>query len=384
MIVCSQCSSDSGVPFIDAGTLTCVRGAFEPGRPVSPFAFELTRQYPTVEFVHRGLTDAGQPVVPVMLDLILAYPQPVPALFSLIGDAGSATLDQVPESAMTSVTPGANAARRFGSRLAVDAEATSPRQAVNGLPPMLWYARCSGVADIAPAESDSAFCQANGFTCGSVTATDNTGAMRTATCGPCQGGQVCRPATSAGWPSMRCRQCVVESDAQFCNRLGKDCGSVTALDDCDVMRTANCGSCMMPASCGGGGTMNVCGGGMVTCTYYRNTLPSGSPSCDFGDAGVNSVQTQSFTQLTFVWNAARARYQHSTTVPSIILGGSLELYMYSATDTSVSWSEGGVIGTRSGNQISVNGTASRQSPPGCPNNTIHTSCVGSAPFVFVP
>ena len=56
----------------------------------------------------------------------------------------------------------------------------------------------------------------------------------------------------------------------------------------------------------------------------------------------------------------------------------------SATDTSVSWSEGGVIGTRNGNEISVNGSASRQSPPGCPNNTIHTSCVGSAPFVFVP
>jgi hypothetical protein len=343
----------------------------------------LSRQHPTVSFLHRGLTDAGAPVLPVVLDLPLAYPYPVPALFSLV-DTGSGTLTQLAESPMTTIAPGANAALRLGNRLAVDAEANSSRQAVLGLPPMVWYARCSGVADIAPPETDSAFCQANGFTCASVTATDNTGTMRTAVCGPCQGGQVCRPSTASGWPSMRCRQCNVESDAQFCNRLGKDCGSVTAPDDCDVMRTANCGSCTMPSSCGGGGTQNVCGGGTVTCTYYRNTQPSASLGCDFGDAGINSVQTQSFTQLTFVWNPMRARYEVTTTVPSIVLGGVVELYLYSATATNVLWSEGGTLGARNGNVITVSGQAQRSSPPGCPNNTIHTSCVGAAPFVFVP
>lgn len=383
LVICGQCTQAGGVPLLDAGTgtLTCIRGALEPGRPASPFAFEMVRQHATVDFLHRGLTDAGLPVLPVVLDLPLAYPYPVPALFTLVGDAGATTLTQLAESAMTTVAPGANAALRLGSRLAVDADASSPRLAVGGLPPMLWYARCSGVADLSPPETDSAFCQANGFSCASVTATDNTGTLRTAVCGPCQGGQVCRPSTASGWPSMQCRQCNVESDAQFCNRLGKDCGSVTALDDCDVMRTANCGACSMPSICG---STNVCGGGSVTCMYYRNTQPSGSPSCDFGDAGINSVQTQTFTQLSFVWNPMRARYQHTTTVPSIILGGVLELYLYSATDTNVSWSEGATIGTRSGNVITVSGQASRQSPPGCPNQTIHTSCVGAAPFVFVP
>jgi hypothetical protein len=56
-------------------------------------------------------------------------------------------------------------------------------------------------------------------------------------------------------------KCVQESDASFCTRLQKDCGSVTADDNCGVARTVDCGSCSAPATCGGSGQENVCGYG---------------------------------------------------------------------------------------------------------------------------
>ena len=56
--------------------------------------------------------------------------------------------------------------------------------------------------------------------------------------------------------------CTPESDAAFCSRLAKNCGSVTGTDNCGASRTvSSCGSCTSPQTCGGGGTANVCGGG---------------------------------------------------------------------------------------------------------------------------
>jgi hypothetical protein len=54
--------------------------------------------------------------------------------------------------------------------------------------------------------------------------------------------------------------CAPESDASFCARLSKNCGAVTAPDNCGVTRTVgNCGLCTSPQTCGGAGTTNVCG-----------------------------------------------------------------------------------------------------------------------------
>jgi hypothetical protein len=54
--------------------------------------------------------------------------------------------------------------------------------------------------------------------------------------------------------------CVAESNADFCARQGRNCGSVTGTDNCGATRTvSNCGSCVSPQTCGGGGTANVCG-----------------------------------------------------------------------------------------------------------------------------
>jgi GH18 family chitinase len=53
--------------------------------------------------------------------------------------------------------------------------------------------------------------------------------------------------------------CTPETDAEFCSRLAKNCGSVTGTDNCGASRTASCGSCTSPETCGGAGVANVCG-----------------------------------------------------------------------------------------------------------------------------
>jgi hypothetical protein len=55
--------------------------------------------------------------------------------------------------------------------------------------------------------------------------------------------------------------CSPESNAQFCSRHAKNCGTFGGTDNCGNARTASCGSCTSPQTCGGGGTANVCGGG---------------------------------------------------------------------------------------------------------------------------
>jgi hypothetical protein len=56
--------------------------------------------------------------------------------------------------------------------------------------------------------------------------------------------------------------CTPESNAAFCTRLAKNCGSVSGTDNCGAARTvSSCGTCTSPQTCGGGGTASVCGGG---------------------------------------------------------------------------------------------------------------------------
>ena len=61
-------------------------------------------------------------------------------------------------------------------------------------------------------------------------------------------------------PGSDTGDCVPEIDADFCERLGKNCEDVTAQDNCGQFRTVNCGICDGDGlECGGGGTANVCG-----------------------------------------------------------------------------------------------------------------------------
>lgn len=58
--------------------------------------------------------------------------------------------------------------------------------------------------------------------------------------------------------------CQPESDLAFCARLGKTCGSVTATDNCGASRTAECGTCGSFRTCL---PTNVCGNSCPTGEY---------------------------------------------------------------------------------------------------------------------
>jgi hypothetical protein len=109
--------------------------------------------------------------------------------------------------------------------------------------------------DACVSETDAAFCTRLGKECGTWTGTDNCGVARTdAVCATCV-----LPKTCGAVAANACG-CVGETDAQFCTRLGKNCGSVSNVDNCGVARTvAACGLCTAPATCAGGGVANVCG-----------------------------------------------------------------------------------------------------------------------------
>ena len=105
----------------------------------------------------------------------------------------------------------------------------------------------SGLCICTP-ESNTAFCNRLNKNCGSVTALDNCRVSRTVYCGDCTSPLTCN--------SNNVCSCTPESNTAFCNRLNKNCGSVTALDNCRVSRTVYCGDCT--GTC----TDGVC----ITCT----------------------------------------------------------------------------------------------------------------------
>jgi hypothetical protein len=133
-------------------------------------------------------------------------------------------------------------------------------------------------------ESNTAFCSRLGKNCGSVTANDNCGTSRTvSSCGTCTSPATCGGAGTANV----CGTCTAETNAAFCSRLGKNCGSVTANDNCGTSRTvSSCGTCTSPATCGGGGTANVCGGG-------------GAPACAAAYAQGNCLSYVLNTKVSF-------------------------------------------------------------------------------------
>jgi hypothetical protein len=106
-------------------------------------------------------------------------------------------------------------------------------------------------------ETDAQFCARVGKNCGEVTGT-SCGVTKTVNCGSsCPSGQTCG---GGGTPNKCGAACTPESDAKFCERKGKNCGRYVGLDNCDNPRTVeSCGECTGNKTCGGGGTANVCG-----------------------------------------------------------------------------------------------------------------------------
>jgi hypothetical protein len=113
-------------------------------------------------------------------------------------------------------------------------------------------------------ETDHDICTRLGKNCGLFNGIDNCGAVRSVpdcsfTAG-CTAPSVC---SGGGVPNVCGYGCTGETDSAFCARLGKNCGSVTAPDNCSVSRTVDdCGfgvACAAPSVCGGAGSSNVCG-----------------------------------------------------------------------------------------------------------------------------
>ncbi len=106
-------------------------------------------------------------------------------------------------------------------------------------------------------ETNNQFCSRLGKNCGSVTGVDNCGSSRTTTCGSCASNQMCTN-------GLCTQNCTPESNTQFCSRLGKNCGSVTGVDNCGSSRTTTCGSCASNQMC----TNGLC---TQNCTPESNT-----------------------------------------------------------------------------------------------------------------
>ncbi len=104
------------------------------------------------------------------------------------------------------------------------------------------------------AKSDTELCSQAGAECGQISVTDRCG-TRGIACGVCTS-----PETCGGGGTPNVCACVPESNVQFCARQGKNCGTVTGQDNCgDTRSVSSCGTCASGQSCGGGGTPNVCG-----------------------------------------------------------------------------------------------------------------------------
>lgn len=82
--------------------------------------------------------------------------------------------------------------------------------------------------------------------------------------------------------------CVPESPAEFCTRVGKDCGSVSGTDNCGTaLVDVSCGTCGAFRKCGGAGRDNVCGaltdpalGGVATASSVMSIAENGSKAFD--------------------------------------------------------------------------------------------------------
>jgi len=110
-------------------------------------------------------------------------------------------------------------------------------------------------------ETNAEFCKrvGNNANCDSVSGLDKCGKQRTVpSCGACTvAGQTC----GGGGIANKCGATCTETNAQFCARVGKNCGNVTGTS-CGETKTFNCNlgtPCPDGQTCGGGGIANKCG-----------------------------------------------------------------------------------------------------------------------------
>jgi hypothetical protein len=125
-------------------------------------------------------------------------------------------------------------------------------------------------------ETERELCARENKNCGPFSANDRCGDWRTVE--DCSFGAGCVAPQICG-ACNRC--CTQETDAEFCARLGFDCGSTYAQDNCGHVRAkTSCGTCGAGKTCGGGGTPNVCG-----CSAESDAVSCAEPAPIDGGSG---------------------------------------------------------------------------------------------------
>lgn len=133
--------------------------------------------------------------------------------------------------------------------------------------------------------------------------------------------------------------CTSESDTAFCNRLGAECGSLSAADNCNAPRTAMCGSCTaLGDTCGGGGVENMCG-----CLPPVGIDTSAAGSTVAG-VGASTMRAQSFTVGQ---NTSLETIVLDAGYPSNQGSGLVTLTLYRATASGANPNSGDRLATRS-------------------------------------
>ncbi len=156
--------------------------------------------------------------------------------------------------------------------------------------------------DAAPCvpEDDVAFCTRLGKNCGTVNANDNCGVRRTVgACGVCSSYY---DSCGGGGVPNRCG-CMPESDWAFCARLGRSCGGAAGTD--------NCGSARAVAACGG------------ACPPDAGAADSGAADSGAPDASV--VQRWTFTTCGAVGAAGPSQAQCDAAYRGTSLAGAVTL-----------------------------------------------------------
>jgi F5/8 type C domain-containing protein len=110
--------------------------------------------------------------------------------------------------------------------------------------------------------------------------------------------------------------CVSEGNAAFCDRVGKNCGTVKGNDNCGKPIIGNCGSCPSLQTCGGGGQASVCGA--LTDLAQGGTVTSSNPNAPPEDM-TKAFDGQSSTKW-FTGTAATAwiAYQFAGTTTHVV------------------------------------------------------------------
>jgi peptidoglycan/xylan/chitin deacetylase (PgdA/CDA1 family) len=184
---------------------------------------------------------------------------------------------------------------------------------VTGKDMISWMRQPVALSGSCTAESNTAFCARLGKNCGGVTAPDNCGKSRTVnSCGTCTAPATCG---GGGTANVCGTACTAESNAAFCTRLGKNCGAVTAPDNCGKSRTvSSCGTCTAPKTCGGGGAANVCGSG-------SGTLPVCAPAYAQSNC-LSYVQGVKVASAGHNWTCSNGNCANCATFTSCAPGGS--------------------------------------------------------------